>query len=50
MNRELGATTAIITHNASIAGLAHRVVRMRSGTIASIETNRERITPSQLSW
>jgi putative ABC transport system ATP-binding protein len=50
VNRELGATVAIITHNASIAGLAHRVVRMRSGTIASIETNRERIAPSQLSW
>ncbi len=50
VNRDLGATVAIITHNASIAGLAHRVVRMRSGTIASIETNRERITPSQLSW
>ena len=50
VNRELGATVAIITHNASIAGLAHRVVRMRSGTIASIETNRERISPSQLSW
>ena len=51
VNGDLGATVAIITHNlASIAGLAHRVVRMRSGTIASIETNRERITPSQLSW
>jgi putative ABC transport system ATP-binding protein len=49
-NRELGATVVIITHNASIAGLAHRVVRMRSGTIASLETNAKRIAPSTLSW
>jgi putative ABC transport system ATP-binding protein len=50
VNQELGATVAIITHNASIAGLAHRVIRMRSGTIVSLEANRERISPSQLTW
>jgi putative ABC transport system ATP-binding protein len=50
VNRELGATVVIITHNASIAGLAHRVVRMRSGAIASLETNARRITPSELTW
>ena len=50
VNERIGATTAIITHNAAIAGLAHRVVRMRSGTIASIETNERRILPSELSW
>ncbi|HEU4928398.1 MAG TPA: ABC transporter ATP-binding protein [Candidatus Krumholzibacteria bacterium] len=49
-NRELNATVVIITHNVSIAGLADRVVRMRSGSIASLETNRERITPAQLTW
>ena len=31
VNRELGTTTAVITHNAAIAGMADRVVRMRSG-------------------
>ena len=50
VNRELGATVVIITHNASIAGLAHRVVRMRSGTIVSLERNAERIAPTGLSW
>ncbi|HEX6572098.1 MAG TPA: hypothetical protein VF055_08730, partial [Steroidobacteraceae bacterium] len=49
-NRELNATVVIITHNVSIAGLADRVVRMRSGSIASLEKNRERITPAQLTW
>jgi putative ABC transport system ATP-binding protein len=50
VNGELGATVVIITHNASIAGLAHRVIRMRSGGIASLETNRKRISPSELTW
>ena len=34
VNREVGTTTAIITHNAAIADLADRVLHMRSGAIA----------------
>ena len=29
-NQELGTTTVVITHNATIAGMADRVIRMRS--------------------
>ena len=49
-NQEVGATTVVITHNSSIAGMAHRVLRMGSGRIVSIETNSVRLTPDQLSW
>ena len=34
VNRELGTTTAVITHNAAIAGMADRVIRLADGRIA----------------
>ena len=40
VNLELGATVAVITHNAAIARMADRVVRMRSGEIASVREQR----------
>jgi putative ABC transport system ATP-binding protein len=49
-NRELGTTTAVITHNAAIAGMADRVVRMRSGRIVDVHRNERRLAPSELSW
>jgi putative ABC transport system ATP-binding protein len=50
VNRELGATTAIITHNAAIAGMADRILRMRSGTITAEEANVRRLAPREISW
>jgi putative ABC transport system ATP-binding protein len=50
VNRHLGTTTAVITHNAAIAGMAHRVIRMHSGAIASIATNERRAAPAELEW
>jgi putative ABC transport system ATP-binding protein len=50
VNRETGAIVAIITHNAAIAGMADRVVRVSSGVIADIQINDRRISPSELSW
>jgi putative ABC transport system ATP-binding protein len=49
-NVELGTTTALITHNASIAGMADRVIRMRSGRIVDIAHNATRAAPSELQW
>ena len=49
-NRELGTTTAVITHNAAIAGMADRVVRMRSGRIVETTRNERRMAPSELAW
>ncbi|HEU4715102.1 MAG TPA: ABC transporter ATP-binding protein [Pyrinomonadaceae bacterium] len=50
VNRELGTTTAIITHNAAIADMADRVLHMRSGAIASERRNEKRAAPSDLIW
>ena len=50
INRELGTTTVIITHNAAIAGMAHRVVSLSSGQITGITRNAQRLSPSALSW
>ncbi len=49
-NRELGTLTVVITHNAAIAGMADRVLRMRSGRIVSEERNARRLAPSELEW
>ena len=50
VNRQLGAFTIVITHNAAIAGMADRVVRISSGEIAEIQKNEKKIEPSELSW
>jgi putative ABC transport system ATP-binding protein len=50
INRELGTTAVVITHNAAIAGMADRVIRLADGSIASIEVPARRLTPAELSW
>ena len=50
LNREFGTTTAVISHNAAIAAMADRVVRMVSGEIASIARNATKADPETLAW
>ena len=50
VNRELGTTIAVITHNAAIAGMGDRVIRMRSGQIVDESRNVRRLSPTELSW
>jgi putative ABC transport system ATP-binding protein len=50
VNQELGTTTAVITHNAAIAGMADRVVTMRSGEIVRVERNTQKLAPAELEW
>jgi putative ABC transport system ATP-binding protein len=50
INRELGTTVIVITHNAAIAGMADRVVYFGDGRILRIERNDHKIAPSALSW
>ncbi len=50
VNRALGATTVVITHNASIAEMAHRVVRFADGRIASVDVNTDRRPASEVRW
>ena len=50
VNRELGTTTAVITHNAVIARMAHRTIHISDGRIASVDVNAKRVAPRELSW
>jgi putative ABC transport system ATP-binding protein len=50
VNREVGTTTVVITHNAVIAGIADRVLRMTSGRISDVRRNATRMSVDELSW
>lgn len=50
VNRELGTLTAVITHNAGIADMANRVIRMMDGSIATIDENTDRRAPREIHW
>ena len=50
VNRELGTITVLITHNAAIAAMADRVIRIGSGRIVGIERNATRASSSEISW
>ena len=50
INREIGTTAIVITHNAAIAGMADRVVYLADGRIARIVPNAHRLKPAELSW
>lgn len=50
VNRQLGTFTIVITHNAAIARMADRVVRISSGQIVDIQKNDKKEAPSELSW
>jgi putative ABC transport system ATP-binding protein len=50
VNQELHTTIAVITHNAAIAGMADRVVRMSSGQIVEVTRNARKLSPGELSW
>jgi putative ABC transport system ATP-binding protein len=50
VNRELGTTTALITHNAVIAGIADRVLLFADGRIVEERRNEARLSPADLSW
>ena len=50
VNRELGTATVVITHNAAIAGMADRVVRLADGRVVSEERNVLKVSARELSW
>jgi putative ABC transport system ATP-binding protein len=50
VNRELGTTTVLITHNAPIAAMADRVVRLADGRIKGDERNAARARPEDVAW
>ena len=50
VNRELGTATVLITHNAGIRRIAHRVIHLADGAVARQEENATRIAPSEVVW
>lgn len=50
VNRELGTATVVITHNAAIASMADRIVRLADGRISGVERNARRQAPGELQW
>ncbi len=50
INDRLGTTTAVITHNAMIGKMAHRVIYFQDGRVARVEVNAAPIAPSGISW
>jgi putative ABC transport system ATP-binding protein len=50
VNTELGTTTVVITHNAAIAQMADRVIRLADGRVSGIETRTAKLAPHELSW
>ena len=50
VNAQLGTTTLIITHNASIQDVANRVLFFADGKISRIHENETRRTAAEISW
>ena len=50
VNRELGTSTVVITHNAAIAGMADRVIRLADGQIVGSESNTKKLGVRELQW
>lgn len=50
INKELGTTTVVITHNAGISAMADRVVSVGDGRITHVEVNQTKVSPHELTW
>ena len=50
VNRKYGCTIVIVTHNAAIARMANRVLRLRDGRLAEDEVNESPLSASELNW
>jgi len=50
VNETLNATTLLITHNAGIAAMAHRVIEFSDGLVREVRQNPHPINPSEISW
>jgi len=50
VNRELGTTTVVITHNVAQAAIAERIIHLRDGLISEVEVNPRRTPARELTW
>jgi putative ABC transport system ATP-binding protein len=50
INKNANKTIVVITHNAAIAAMADRVIRVRSGAVESITVNETPESPERIEW
>ncbi|MHA6287170.1 ABC transporter ATP-binding protein [Maricaulis sp. CAU 1757] len=50
VNETLGATILLITHNAGVADMAHRVVTFSDGRVGEVRVNASPVDPGVLQW
>jgi putative ABC transport system ATP-binding protein len=50
INSELGTTALVITHNAAIAAIADRVLRLRNGQVVGEDRPARKLSPAEISW
>jgi putative ABC transport system ATP-binding protein len=50
VNQRLGTTTVLITHNAGIAAMAHRVIHLHDGRIVKVDHHAQRQRAAEVSW
>ncbi|MFK7878279.1 ABC transporter ATP-binding protein [Roseobacter sp.] len=49
-DERFGSTTVVITHNAEIQRMAHRVIFFQDSKISEVRTNEKRFAPSEIFW
>lgn len=50
INKSMNKTIMVITHNAAIAAMADRVIKVRSGAVESIAVNANPEPPERIEW
>ncbi len=50
VNAQFGTTILVITHNADIRRMAHRVVRFQDGRVVDVDRNTRRVSASEIQW
>ena len=50
LNRELGKTVVLITHNGAIAHIADRVAHIRDGALHDIQVNEHPLAVAEITW
>ncbi len=50
INKNSNKTIIVITHNAAIAAMAHRVIKVKSGMVESITINENPESPERIEW
>lgn len=50
INTRFGTSTVVITHNAAIRKMAHRVIRFQDGRAADVAVNDTRLAAAEIDW